>query len=65
MSTSLLLSRHSGLDPETMSTALAGSDATVFTDSGFRRNDEVRAVGAATDCFVAALLAMTGGEHVA
>jgi hypothetical protein len=32
--------RHSGLDPESMNTALAEPDTPVFMDSGFRRNDE-------------------------
>jgi hypothetical protein len=32
--------RHSGLDPESMNTALAEPDTAVFMDSGFRRNDE-------------------------
>jgi hypothetical protein len=48
MRPSLLLSRHSGLDPESMNTGLAEPDVAVFMDSGFRRNDEVPAVDAAS-----------------
>jgi hypothetical protein len=44
MTTSLPLSRHSGLDPETMNAAVAGLDPAVVMDSGFRRNDEPWAV---------------------
>jgi hypothetical protein len=35
-----VLSRHSGLDPESMNTALVQPDTAVTMDSGFRRNDE-------------------------
>jgi hypothetical protein len=48
MRTSSALSRHSGLDPESVNTALAERHAAVFMDSGFRRNDE---------------LSLSGGEH--
>ncbi len=34
-----VLSRHSGLDPESMNTARVEPDSAVFMDSGVRRND--------------------------
>ncbi|HET9637932.1 MAG TPA: hypothetical protein VFP12_01870 [Allosphingosinicella sp.] len=34
-----VLSRHSGLDPESMDTGRVEPDTAVFMDSGFRRND--------------------------
>src|SRR3954470_21849876 len=35
-----VLSRHPGLNPGSMNTALVKSNTAVFMDSGFRRNDE-------------------------